>query len=273
MIALGNTMSPLDRLKSIMARLRDPKSGCPWDVEQDFASIAPYTIEEAYEVADAIARGDMDDLRDELGDLLFQVVFHAQMANENNSFTLDDVINGICDKMERRHPHVFGTDAQIAAGVQAGDWERHKERERSDKSKENNRKAGFLDGIAHTLPRLKRAQKLQARAARVGFDWPDLEPVFDKLDEEVAELKEAIETPDHDNHIADELGDILFVCTNLARKLNIDAESALERSNVKFERRFAYIEKCLTERNISLDDADLDLMERYWVEAKEIERQ
>ncbi len=266
-------MADLTRLQAIMARLRNPETGCPWDVKQNFSSIAPYTIEEAYEVADAIARNDMNDLRDELGDLLFQVVFHAQMANENKAFTLDDVINGICDKMERRHPHVFGTDAQIAAGVQAEDWERHKERERSNKSKENNRKAGFLDGIARTLPRLKRAQKLQARAARVGFDWPDLSPIFAKLDEEVAELKEAIDTPDNADNIADELGDILFVCTNLARKLNIDAESALERSNVKFERRFAYIEKCLTERNISLDDADLDLMERYWVEAKAIERQ
>ncbi|MDQ7018822.1 MAG: nucleoside triphosphate pyrophosphohydrolase [Robiginitomaculum sp.] len=261
-------MADLTKLQAIVARLRDPETGCPWDVKQDFATIAPYTIEEAYEVADAIERQDMNDLRDELGDLLFQVVFHAQMANEIKAFTLDDVITGICDKMERRHPHVFGTDAQIAAGVQAGDWERHKERERADKSKENNRKSGLLDGIANTLPRLKRAQKLQARAARVGFDWPDLGPIFDKLDEEVAELKEAMNTPDNTEHIADELGDILFVCTNLARKLNIDAESALERSNIKFKRRFAYIEKCLAERNISLDDADLDLMERYWVEAK-----
>ena len=256
-----------------MARLRDPKTGCPWDVKQDFASIAPYTIEEAYEVADAIARGDMDDLRDELGDLLFQVVFHAQMARENNNFTLDDVINGICDKMERRHPHVFGTDEQIAAGVQSGDWEKHKEAERAKKAEKKLGNPSLLDGIARTLPRLKRAQKLQDRAARVGFDWPDLGPVFDKLDEEVAELKEALYTPENTEHIADELGDILFVCTNLARKLNVDAEGALERSNIKFERRFAYIEKCLAEQNITLDEAGLDLMERYWVEAKQKERQ
>jgi MazG family protein len=261
-------MANLEKLQAIMARLRDPKTGCPWDVKQDFASIAPYTIEEAYEVADAIARKDMDDLRDELGDLLFQVVFHTQMACENNSFTLDDVINGICDKMERRHPHVFGTDEQIAAGVQAGDWEKHKEAERAKKAKKNLGSLSILDGIARTLPRLKRSQKLQDRAARVGFDWPDLGPVFDKLDEEVSELKEALNTPENTEHIADELGDILFVCTNLARKLNVDAEGALERSNIKFERRFAYIEKCLAEQNITLDDADLDLMERYWVEAK-----
>ncbi len=255
-----------------MARLRDPKVGCAWDIKQDFATIAPYTIEEAYEVADAIERNDMNDLRDELGDLLFQVVFHAQIASENKSFSLDDVIKGICDKMERRHPHVFGTAAQISAGVQAGDWEKHKAEERAAKATQVQGPASILDGIARTLPRLKRAQKLQERAARVGFDWPDLMPVFDKLDEEVAELKEAILSPDNADHVADELGDILFVCTNMARKLNVDAEAALERSNQKFERRFAHIEERLREQKTDFKDADLDLMERYWVEAKEHER-
>jgi nucleoside triphosphate diphosphatase len=265
-------MSTLSRLQSIMARLRDPDTGCPWDQKQDFSTIAPYTIEEAYEVADAIARKDMDDLREELGDLLFQVVFHAQMAQEAGSFTLDEVITGICDKMERRHPHVFGTPAQIQAGNSPGDWEKHKAEERAAKPSKNKEKDSILGGIAATLPPLTRAHKLQERAARVGFDWPSITPVFDKLEEEVIELKDAINAPHNSDHVADELGDILFVCTNMARKLNVSSNVALERSNQKFERRFAYIEKRLLEQNIPLEDAGLDLMERYWVEAKEHER-
>ncbi len=257
-----------------MRRLRNPKHGCPWDIAQDFDTIAPYTIEESYEVADAIDRKDMNDLRDELGDLLFQVVFHAQMADETGAFTLDDVIKGICDKMERRHPHIFGSPEQIKAGVKAGDWEKHKERER--RAKNNNHtclETGTLDGIALTLPPLNRAQKLQDRAARVGFDWPNVLPIFDKLDEEVDELKEALLHPKNRQEIIDEFGDIMFVCVNLARKLNVDSDVALKRTNQKFERRFSWIEKQLATQNIALKDASLELMERYWVEAKTLARE
>lgn len=265
-------MTSLSRLQEIMARLRDPKTGCSWDQAQDFSSIAPYTIEEAYEVADAIERKDMDDLREELGDLLFQVVFHTQMASEAGAFTLDEVVSGICDKMERRHPHVFGTPEQVNVGAVAGAWERHKEQERAEKSKNNAKFISILHGVATTLPALQRAQKLQERAARVGFDWPTLQPVFDKLDEEIRELTEAINKPEHNEHIAEELGDILFVCTNLARKLNVDTQAALHSSNKKFERRFAWIEKRLGEIGKIPKDASLDEMEAFWVEAKEREK-
>ncbi len=261
-------MKSLENLRQIMAQLRDPKSGCPWDIKQNFSTIAPYTIEEAYEVADAIERHDMADLREELGDLLFQVVFHAQMAQEAGAFTLDDVISGICDKMERRHPHIYGTPKQIKAGAQAGAWEELKAVERAAKSTNDAAPSGILDGIAKTLPALKRAQKLQDRAARVGFDWPNLAPIFDKLDEEVAELKEAIAIPDNADNIMDEVGDLLFVCTNLARKLNVDAQGALRGTNQKFEHRFSWIEKRLNDQGKNPKDASLDEMESYWVEAK-----
>ncbi len=266
-------MTSLVKLQSIMARLRTPKDGCPWDLAQNFDTIAPYTIEEAYEVADAIERKDMDDLREELGDLLFQVVFHAQMAEETSAFTLDDVVTGICDKMERRHPHVFGNAEQLNAGAIPGAWERHKERERAEKSIQKTTPDSVLDGIARTLPALQRSQKLQERAARVGFDWPSLQPVFDKLEEEIAELSEAIIAPEHNDHIAEELGDILFVCTNLARKLNVDANAALASSNKKFERRFSWIEKRLAQTGKTPKDASLDEMEAFWVEAKKRERE
>jgi ATP diphosphatase len=239
---------PLERLVAIMRRLRDPVSGCEWDREQTFATIAPYTIEEAYEVADAIARDDMDALADELGDLQLQVVFHSQMAAEAGHFALDDVIDRICDKLERRHPHIFG-DASHSPG-----WEELKAAERK-KSPDDS----ALAGVALALPALERAAKLQRRAARVGFDWPDSSGPRAKIDEELAELD--AETDHH--RMLDELGDLLFAVVNLARHLNIEPEAALREANAKFERRFRAIEK-----TPGFSDMSLDEMEALWAEAK-----
>lgn len=249
------------RLLELMARLRDPQRGCAWDLRQDFASIAPYTLEEAYEVADAIARRDFDDLRLELGDLLLQVAFHAQMAQEAGLFDFEDVAAGICDKLLRRHPHVFGdavfeTDADRSAA-----WEAAKAAERGAKD------SGVLAGVAQALPALKRAQKLQQRAARVGFDWPDLTPVLDKLEEELAEVRDALRQDDRDA-VADELGDLLFVMANLARHLKVDAEDALRRGNAKFERRFAYIEQALRAAGRPPEDCTLAELDALWDAAK-----
>src|SRR5438874_6195348 len=210
---------PLDRLLAIMAQLRDPERGCPWDRAQDFASIAPYTIEEAYEVADAIARRDQTALKDELGDLLFQVVFHARMAEEQGLFAFDDVAAAIAEKMERRHPHVFG-DAEIAsAAAQTEAWEEHKAAERRDRAPPTGIAPSILDGVALALPALLRAVKVQSRAARIGFDWPEARPVFDKLAEEIAELEAELEAGADRRRLEDEIGDILFAVANLARKL------------------------------------------------------
>ena len=249
------------RLLDLMARLRHPTDGCPWDVRQDFASIAPYTLEEAYEVADAIERRDFDDLRLELGDLLLQVVFHARMAEEAGLFDFEDVAAGICEKLLRRHPHVFAdarfdTDAERSAA-----WEQVKADERAGKNE------GVLDGVARALPALRRAQKLQQRAAGVGFDWPDLAPVLDKLDEELAEVREALDAGDRDA-VADELGDLLFVMANLARHLKVDAEDALRRGNAKFERRFAYIEAALRDAGLRAEDCTLAQLDALWDAAK-----
>lgn len=227
--------TPLSRLAAIMARLRDPVGGCPWDLAQDFGTIAPYTIEEAYEVADAVARRDMAGLRDELGDLLLQVVFHSQLAEEAGHFTLGEVVEAICAKMERRHPHVFGAGvAAPDAAAQKGDWEAIKAAERAGADPA----ASALDGVATALPALMRAEKLQARAARVGFDWPDLADVRAKVDEELGEFDEATEAA----HRAEEAGDLLFVVVNLLRRHGIDAEAALRAGNAKFERRFRAME-------------------------------
>lgn len=247
-----------------MARLRDPRHGCAWDLRQDFASIAPYTLEEAYEVADAIARRDFDDLRLELGDLLLQVAFHAQMACEAGLFDFEDVAAGICDKLVRRHPHVFGdavfeTDAERSAA-----WESAKAAERAERADKD---AGLLAGVAQALPALRRAQKLQQRAARVGFDWPDLAPVLDKLDEELAEVRAALSQDDREA-VADELGDLLFVMANLARHLEVDAEDALRRGNAKFERRFAYIEHALQAAGRQAEGCTLAELDALWDAAK-----
>lgn len=254
-------MNSLDRLLDMMARLRDAQRGCPWDREQDFATIAPYTIEEAYEVADAIARGDMAALKDELGDLLFQVVFHARMAEEAGLFAFDDVAEAISDKMERRHPHVFG-DAQITtAAAQTEAWEEHKAAERKDSGKAQS----VLDGVALALPALLRATKIQNRAARIGFDWEEAGPVFDKLPEEIAELKTELEDSTCPERLEDELGDILFAVANLGRKLDIDPETALRRATAKFERRFRRVETLVAERGTA---ADLDTLETLWQQVK-----
>ena len=238
----------LERLVAIMRRLRDPVSGCEWDRVQSFATIAPYTIEEAYEVADAIARGDMDSLADELGDLQLQVVFHSQMAEEAGHFDLDRVLSGICDKLERRHPHLFG-GAEVSPG-----WEALKAAERQHKPDES-----ALAGVALALPALERAQKLQRRAARTGFDWPDIEGPRAKIDEELAEL-DAETAP---KAREEELGDLLFALVNFARHLNIDAEEALRKANRKFEARFRAIEK-----EPRFDALSLDEKEALWVRAK-----
>jgi ATP diphosphatase len=245
-------MSSLERLVAIMQRLRDPDRGCEWDLSQNFTTIAPYTIEEAYEVADAIDRNDMDGLEDELGDLQLQVVFHAQMAEELGHFTLDDVIGRICDKLERRHPHIFGD-----AGESPG-WDAIKAAERSQKQHES-----ALDGVAAALPALDRAAKLQRRAARTGFDWPDPSGARAKIDEELSELDRETD-PERQ---AEELGDLLFAVVNLARHLKIDPEEALRKANAKFERRFRAIEKALGFEAMSLDDK-----EELWRAAKAAQR-
>ena len=259
--------APMKTLLDIMARLRNPDGGCPWDVEQDFKSIAPYTIEEAYEVADAIDREDYPDLQDELGDLLFQVVFHAQMAKEAGLFDFDDVCRSISEKMIRRHPHVFADAAERDSDTQTEAWEEQKAKERAEKSKDDS----VLDDIPVALPALKRAQKLQKRAARVGFDWPSPDQVLDKIEEEIAEVREAM-TEGNADHVAEEVGDLLFVCTNLGRKLKVDVEASARAANAKFERRFRHIETRLSAEGRTPEMATLDEMEALWVEAKLIEK-
>ena len=257
----GDGARQIERLLAIMSRLRDPEGGCPWDVQQDFASIAPYTIEEAYEVADAIERENLDDLRDELGDLLFQVVFHAQMAREAGAFDFEDVARTVSDKMQRRHPHVF-SDARIeSADAQRASWEDIKADERAASGHDS-----VLDGVPRGMAELQRAAKLQKRAARVGFDWPSPSPVFDKIDEEMNELREAV-TSGEAGAIEDELGDLLFAVTNLARKLDVNPARALRGANAKFERRFraAESEAGGTEAMAKLD---LDAQEALWQRAK-----
>jgi nucleoside triphosphate diphosphatase len=263
------------RLIEIMAALRTPVTGCPWDLEQDFSSIAPYTIEEAYEVADAIARGDKDDLREELGDLLLQVVYHARMAEEEGSFDFGDVVEAVTRKMIRRHPHVFGDETARGAGMAKGMWEAIKAEEKAEKraarlsrglDPEDNGK-GYLDGIPLALPGLVRALKLQQKAARVGFDWSEAEPILDKIEEEIGELREAMEAGRKDE-IKDEFGDLIFAVVNLGRHLGVEAEDALRGTNDKFRDRFHAVERALTERGESLEAASLDEMEALWQAAK-----
>jgi len=253
-----------------MAALRDPRSGCPWDLEQTFATIAPYTIEEAYEVADAIANGDMDPLRDELGDLLFQVVFYAQMAREIGAFDFEAVAEGVCDKMVRRHPHVFGGSEIESAAAQTEAWEAHKAAERARKG--DDATASILDGVALALPALLRAVKLQKRAARVGFDWPSADEVFDKLHEEIDELRQAMQSPVDQEAVAEEIGDLLFVCANLARHAGVEPETALRDANRKFERRFRRVEGLLAEGGRRPEDSTLAEMDELWLQAKTEEK-
>jgi MazG family protein len=254
-------MSSIDRLLQIMARLRDPQRGCPWDLQQSFATIAPYTIEEAYEVADAIERNDLQALRDELGDLLFQVVFHSQMAREQGAFDFEAVAAAICDKMERRHPHVFGTAKIDSAEAQTIAWEEQKRRERAAKH------ASVLADVPVSLPALTRANKLGRRAAQVGFEWPDADGALEKLEEEVRELKEVAQGADR-AAIAGELGDVLFCVVNVCRYLGVDPEAALRATNAKFERRFGYVEARLREQGRTPEQVSLEEMDRLWDEGK-----
>ena len=256
----------------VMARLRAPEVGCPWDIEQTFATIAPYTIEEAYEVADAIARGDMASLKDELGDLLLQSVYHARMAEEAGHFKFEDVVAAICAKMIRRHPHVFGDEVIATVGAQNSRWEEHKAAERADKKAASGNAASVLDDIPATLPAMKHAEKLQKRAARVGFDWPDAAQVLDKIDEEIGEIKEAMAANAGPARITDEIGDLLFACVNLARKANIDPGMALRGTSLKFERRFRRIEELLSGQGKTPAQANLDEMETFWRQAKDEEK-
>jgi len=257
----------MPRLLEIMRRLRDPNSGCPWDIEQNFATIAPYTIEEAYEVADAIERKAWDELKGELGDLLFQSVFHAQMAAEAGLFNFDDVANTMSDKMVARHPHVFGDESRDkTAQQQTQDWEQIKAAERAARAQ-----SGVLEGVAIGLPALLRAHKLQKRAARVGFDWPDITQVLDKLVEEAAELAEAKAQLGADE-IEEEMGDLLFIMANLARHLGVEPEAALRRANAKFTRRFAHIEAALAQQGKTPQQSNLAEMDALWNSAKAVDK-
>ena len=265
-------MSDIPRLLEIMASLRTPVTGCPWDLEQDFASIAPYTIEEAYEVADAIGRGDLADLREELGDLLLQVVFHARMAQEQGAFEFADVVKGLNEKLVRRHPHVFGDARPLTPRAVEGLWEHIKTQEREQKTRRRGGEdEGALAGVLVTLPALTRALKLQAKAAEVGFDWNDPLAVLAKIREEADEIEAELSGGDR-NTVAAEVGDLLFGVVNLARHLNIDPESALRGTIQKFERRFAAIERSLAERGKSSRQATLAEMDGLWDEAKTAER-
>jgi MazG family protein len=255
----------IDSLRAIMAALRTPVTGCPWDLEQDFATIAPYTIEEAYEVADAIARGDLADLKEELGDLLLQVVFHARMAEERNAFDFDDVVRGICGKLIRRHPHVFGDAEARSAGAVKGLWEDIKAQEKAGRT------TSLTDGVPLPLPALVRAVKLQGKAARGGFDWPGIEPVFDKLAEETSELRAEIDSGNA-ARVFEEMGDLLFVYANLARHLGVDPEAALRATNDKFVRRFRYVEQELREAGKRPEESTLEEMDRLWDKAKAEEK-
>jgi len=267
----------ISRLIEIMAALRDPSNGCPWDIEQNFETIAPYTVEEAYEVADAIARGDLDDLREELGDLLLQVVYHTQMAEEAQEFSFGDVVQAITEKMIRRHPHVFGDEEARSAGMAKGMWEKIKGEEKALKrdariarglDPEDHGK-GFLDGIPVALPALTRALKLQEKAARVGFDWAEAGPILDKIEEEIGELRDAMASADADS-MKDEFGDVLFALVNLGRHLKIDSEAALSGTNEKFRSRFHHVERALNASGRTLDASSLDEMEELWQQAKKV---
>ena len=255
-------MTNIEKLLEVMARLRDPESGCPWDLEQDFSTIAPHTIEEAYEVADAIEREDWNELRGELGDLLFQVVFYAQLGKEQGLFSFDDVSAGIADKLVRRHPHVFGDVEEHEASGVRGRWEDIKEQERADHDDQS-----ALAAIAKALPALKRAQKLGTRAGRVGFDWPDRRGVRQKIEEELEELEQATGAGQA-GAIEEELGDLLFAVVNLARHLDVDAEQALTSANHKFERRFRAMEAAIGAQGLDIRGLDLERLEQYWLEAK-----
>lgn len=263
-------MQEINRLLEIMAALRQPETGCPWDIEQDFRSIAAYTVEEAYEVTDAIERDDMHDLRNELGDLLFQVVFHAQMASEQDVFSFPDVVEAISDKLVRRHPHVFADDSTRDRQQLMEAWEQHKQNERREKGQPEQEQGAesLLAHITPTLPALRWAEKLQKRAAAAGFDWDELPPVYAKLEEELDELKHEVNIKDNHDRIAEEMGDLLFSCVNLSRHLGVNPEQALRDANRKFILRFSVVEQLAQEAGRALDDCSIEELEAYWQQAK-----
>lgn len=264
MSADGSAPATIETLLKIMARLRTPGSGCPWDLQQDFHSIAAYTLEEAYEVVDAIEQGDQLALREELGDLLFQVVFHSQMASEAGWFDFSAVVTGICEKMTRRHPHVFAGDVIDTAEAQTVAWEKHKEREKGECS-------SALEGVPLALPALTRADKLQKKASRVGFDWPSIHGVSDKVEEELEELREEIRSNADAEALMDEAGDLLFAAVNLVRHTGTDPEAALRQANHKFTRRFRMVEQLSNAAGKTVTETDLDTLDLYWDEAKALE--
>jgi len=259
----------MKKLLDIMSDLRDPVNGCPWDIKQTLKSVIPYTLEEAYEVADAIEQEDMPALKLELGDLLFQVVFYSQIAKEQGEFEFNDVVDAVSEKLIRRHPHVFANAECADDALLNAAWEKAKAAERDEES--TVAKANVLGGVAKALPGLKRAQKLQKRAARVGFDWPEIEPVFAKIEEEIEELKEAIQQKDK-ALVFEEMGDVLFSCVNLSRHLGVDAEESLRLCNKKFERRFSHVEETLREKQQSFESRTLDQLEQMWQDAKSSEK-
>ena len=261
----------LTRLLEIMTQLRDPETGCPWDIAQTFSTIAPYTIEEAYEVADAIQQNDIPALKDELGDLLLQVVFHARIGEEAGDFDFDAVAKAIADKMVRRHPHVFGDETHDDLDAQRASWESRKALERQARAESRGQSAGAIDGVPMALPALTRAEKLGKRAARVGFEWPDLDGPLDKLQEELGELRHEIDAAAPPDRLTDEIGDVLFSIVNLARHQKIDPEAALRHCNAKFERRFRYMEDSLAADGRDISKATLEDMEERWQDAKRTE--
>lgn len=261
-------MKPIDQLLKIMMQLRNKEKGCPWDVEQDFASIAPHTLEEAYEVVDAIERKDMKALREELGDLLLQVVFHAQMAKEEKLFDFDDVAKGICEKLVKRHPHVFGDAKVKTSAEQTEAWEQHKEKEKAKKPNKMGAQEDLFADITVALPAMTRAVKLQKRAVRLGFDWPNAELAFEKLNEEVRELLNVIKAGGSQKEKVEEVGDILFSCINIARKLDVDPEEAVRFCNRKFEKRVTYIKKQLDLRRMNIKSASFQELNDLWDQSK-----
>lgn len=265
-------MQSIKQLLEIMNALRDPISGCPWDLEQDFQSLIPYTIEEAYEVADAIERSDLDDVKNELGDLLFQIVFYSQLAEEQQAFNFSDVVQSISDKLIRRHPHVFSNAKVKDAKEQTKEWEKIKQQEREDKANRNLIPVSFLDDVSRTLPSLMRAEKLQKRAAKEGFDWPNIKDVMLKVHEEISEVQQELDADIQDKEkIEDEIGDLFFSCINLSRHAGLEAEQCVRKANLKFERRFRALEKVANGRKLQLNEMTVDALEALWQEVKKLE--
>ena len=266
-------MQSIEKLIDIMRALRDPKSGCPWDLEQDFQSLIPYTLEESYEVADAIERNDFDDIKSELGDLLFQIVFYSQLAKEQEAFEFKDVAQAISDKLIRRHPHVFADAIVKDAAEQTKEWEKIKQKEREEKAEGNSSHLSILDDVSRTLPSLMRSEKLQKRAAKEGFDWPSINDVMVKVREEVSEVQQELDAKTQDKEkIEDEIGDLFFSCINLSRHAGLDAEQCVRKANLKFERRFRELEKTANNKGMQVNEINTDDLEKLWQEVKSREK-